>query len=158
MVILIVLVILLVDLFFCFLVTVPPPSAHQLPDVLGRPPDLRERQAALDALEVLSGDLVAHDVAALAVVQLLARAALVDAHHGHADGPRRLADAQPEVPVVGVDVPPLLRRPHDLHHRVQDRVVQVALFELAEELFWPLVVCSFVQERRNMISVMYEGE
>ena len=45
-----------------------------------------------------------------------------------------IADAEAQVPVVGVHVPPLLRRPHDLHHRLQDAVVQVALFELAEQL------------------------
>ena len=85
-------------------------SSHQLPQVAGWPPHLRKSKTSLDALQVLARHLVSHHVAPLARMQLLSRASLVDTHHGHADGPRRLADAEPEVSVIGVYVPPLLRR------------------------------------------------
>ena len=65
-------------------------------------------------------------------MQLLARAALVDAHHGHTNGPRRLSDAQAQVAVVGVDVAPFLRGFDDLYDRTEDAVFQVAFFEFAE--------------------------
>lgn len=48
-----------------------------------------ETETALDALQKLARDLVAHDVclAFIAFVQFLARRALVDPYHGNANGP-----------------------------------------------------------------------
>lgn len=111
---------------------------HQLAQILRRPPRLREADASFDALQELAGDLVAEDVrllfAAIAgLVQFLARGTLVDAHHGHADGPGGLADAEGQVLVVGLDVAALLRRAHDLADRPQQRRVQrVRRLELPE--------------------------
>lgn len=73
-------------------------------------------------------------MALFAVVQLLARASLVDAHHGHANGPRRLADAQAEVAVVGVNVAALLQGLDDLDNGLQERVVEVASFKFSKKL------------------------
>ena len=73
--------------------TTPPPlslSAHQLPDIIGGPPGLGKAEAPLDALEELAGRLVGHDVGlfvAVGLVKLFARGTLVDADHGHANGP-----------------------------------------------------------------------
>lgn len=66
-----------------------PKSPHKLQLVVRWPSRLCETETALDALQELSRDLVAHDVrlAFVALVQFLARRALVDAHHGDADGP-----------------------------------------------------------------------
>ena len=69
----------------------------------------------------------------IALVQLLARAPLVDPDHGHADGPRRLADRQAQVAVVGVHVALLLRRDDDLHHGRQDAVFELAGLEFPEQ-------------------------
>lgn len=112
-------------------------SAHQLSHILRRPPHLGKCQTALNTLKKLAGDLVAHHMAPLAVVQLLARASLVDTHHGHTDGPGRLADAQSQVSVIGIDISPLLGRFDNFNHGFQDAVVQIALFEFAEQLFLP---------------------
>jgi len=120
----------------------PPSSTHQLSQVLGRPADLRKGEAALDALQELARDLVAHDMALCAVVELLARAALVDAHHGHADGPRRLADAQAQVAVVGVDIAALLEGLDDLDDGLDERVVEVSGLELSEQLSGLLASCA----------------
>lgn len=66
-----------------------PKSPHQLQLIIRRPSRLGETEAALDALQELAGDLIAHDVRLtfVALVQFLARRALVDAYHGDADGP-----------------------------------------------------------------------
>lgn len=109
-------------------------SSHQLPDVGGRPADLRKSEEALDALQVFARDLVAHDVPALAVVQLLAGAALVDADHGDADGPGGLADGEAEVAVVCVDITAFLCGFDDFDNGREEVVVEVVLFEFAEEL------------------------
>lgn len=109
-------------------------SSHQLPQVLGRPPDLGKGETALDALEELARHLVTHDVALFAAVELLAGAALVDADHGDANGPGGLANAQAQIAVVGVDVAPLLQGLYDFDDGLDERVVEVAGFELAEEL------------------------
>lgn len=118
-------------------------SAHELPDVFWRPAHLRKGEAPLDALEVLSRDLVTHDMALFAVVKLLASATLVDTHHGDANGPGGLANRQPQVPVIGVDVAPLLRRLDNLDNGFEEIVGKVALFELAEQLcrVSPIVLC-----------------
>lgn len=68
--------------------------AHQLLQVCGRPSNLRKGQAAFDALKVLAGNLISHDMALLSVMQLLASATLVDAYHGNTNRPRCLADTQ----------------------------------------------------------------
>lgn len=112
----------------------PSRSPHQLPQVARRPAYLCKSEAPLDALQVLAGDFVAHDVALFAVVQLLPRASLVDAHHCDADGPGRLADAQAQVAVVRVDIATLLEGLDDLDDGLEDGVVNVVLFEFSEEL------------------------
>lgn len=111
-------------------------STHQLTQILRRPPGLRKGQAALDTLEELSGGLVGHDVRLLPVaglVELLAGRPLVDADHGHADGPGGLPDREREVLVVGLDVAAGLRGPHDLADRVEQAVVEVGALEAPEE-------------------------
>lgn len=111
-----------------------PESTHQLHQILRRPPRLRKAQTPLDTLQKLPRHLIAHDVRRrVALVQLLPRTPLVDADHGHPDRPRRLADRQPQVAVVGVHVAPLLRRHHDLHHGRQDPLLQLPGLELAEQ-------------------------
>lgn len=62
---------------------------------------------------------------ALALVQFLARAPLVDPHHRDADRPCRFADAEAEVAVVGVDVAALLRGVDDLDDGGEDAVGEV---------------------------------
>ena len=119
------------------------PLSHELRNILRRPPHLRKRKTPLDALQKLARHLVAHDMAPLTRVQLLARASLVDTHHGHADGPRRLADAEPEVAVVGVDVAPFLRRLDDFDDGFEDGVFEFAFFELFEELWGLVLVLGF---------------
>jgi hypothetical protein len=109
-------------------------SPHQLPQILRRPPHLRKGKTALDALQILPRHLVAHDVTLFAVVQFLARTSLVDTHHGDSDGPGGLADAEAEVAVVGVDVAALLEGLDDFDDGLEEGVVEVAGFELAEEL------------------------
>lgn len=69
----------------------------------------------------------------IALVQLLARAALVDTHHGDADGPSGFPDAEAQIAVVGVDVAALLSRAHDLHDGLQDAFFQRARFEAREQ-------------------------
>lgn len=105
-----------------------------MPQVLRRPPHLRKGQAALDALQVLARGLVAHDMALFAVVQLLAGATLVDTDHGDADGPGGFTDAEAQVTVVCVDVAALLEGLDDFDDGLEEGVVEVAGFELAEEL------------------------
>lgn len=109
-------------------------SSHELPDILWRPAYLCKCQAPLDALQILSRHLVAHDMALLAVMQLLASTPLVDTHHGNTDRPSRLSNAQPQITVVGVHIPPFLGRLHDLHYRLEYTLVEVSLLELPEEL------------------------
>lgn len=70
------------------------------------------------------------------VVQLLARTALVDTDHGHTDGPRRFTDTETEISVIGVDIAPLLEGLDDFNDRFQEVVVELALFEFAEELVY----------------------
>lgn len=74
----------------------PPPSfpsipslPHKLQQIVRRPSRLRKAQAALNALQELSRDLVAHDMrlALIALVEFFARGPFVDADHGDADGP-----------------------------------------------------------------------
>lgn len=92
--------------------------SHELPHICWRPPHLGKGEAALYTLEELARDLVAHDMALLAVVELLTSASFVDTHHGDSDGPRCLSDTKAQVAVVGVDVPPLLERFDDLDDRL----------------------------------------
>lgn len=73
-------------------------------------------------------------MALIALVQLLSRASLVDAHHGYADGPGGFANAQAQVAVIGVDVSAFLSRFDNLHDGLEDAVFQVAFFKLAEKL------------------------
>lgn len=68
------------------------------------------------------------------VMQLLSRTTLVNTHHGHADGPGGLSDAEAEVPVVCVDVATFLEGFDDLDDGREEGVVEVAGFEFAEEL------------------------
>lgn len=70
----------------------------------------------------------------LAIVQFLTSTALVDAHHGNTNRPRRLSNAQPQISIIGVHIPPLLRRLNNLHYRLEDTLVEVGLFEFPEEL------------------------
>lgn len=78
-------------------------------------------------------------MALFAVVQLLARTSLVDAHHGDANGPGCLSDAEAEVAIVGVDVAAFLEGLDDFDDGLEEGVVEVAGFELAEELYSILV-------------------
>lgn len=73
-------------------------------------------------------------MALFAVVQLLARAALVDTHHGDTNGPGCLADAEAEVAVVGVDVAALLEGLDDFDDGLEEGIVEVAGLEFAKEL------------------------
>lgn len=85
-------------------------------------------------------------MALFAVVQLFSRTSLVDTHHGDTDGPGCLADAEPEIAVVGVDVAALLEGLDDFDDGLEEGVVEVAGFELAEELQsdW-LANCSLIR-------------
>lgn len=108
---------------------------HQLQLILRRPPRLRKTQTPLDTLQELPRHLIAHDMRRplIALMQLLPRTALMDPHHRHANRPRRLADTQGQIPVVRIHVPALLRRAHNLHHRLQDPVFQRPFLEASEE-------------------------
>lgn len=78
-------------------------------------------------------------MALFSVVQLLTRTSLVDTHHGDTNGPGCLADAEAEVAVVGVDVAALLEGLDDFDDGLEEGVIEVAGFELAEELYNDLV-------------------
>lgn len=56
-------------------------------------------------------------------MQLLASTTLVDTHHGDTDGPSRLADAEAEVAVVGVDVAALLEGLDDFNDGLEEGLV-----------------------------------
>ena len=61
---------------------------HELQVVVGRPTGLRKAQASLDALQILSSRLIAHNVSGFVTfVQLFSSRPFVNANHGHADGP-----------------------------------------------------------------------
>src|SRR4051812_4538360 len=74
--------------------------AHKLADILRRPSDLSKRQTPLDALQILPRDLAAHDMPPLTAMKLLSSTTLVDTHHGDTNRPGRLADAQPQIPII----------------------------------------------------------
>lgn len=70
-----------------------------------------------------------------AIVQLLARTSLVDTHHCDSNGPGCFSDAEAEIAIVGVDVAALLEGLDDFDDGLEEGVVEVAGFELAEELY-----------------------
>ncbi len=70
----------------------------------------------------------------VALVQLLARAPLVDTHHGDADGPCCLANTQTEIAIVGIDVAAFLCCFDDFDDGFEDALVEISLLELAEQL------------------------
>lgn len=71
-------------------------------------------------------------MALVALVQLLASAPLVDAHHGDADGPCCFADTQAQIAIVGVDISTFLCCSDDFDDRLEDAFVEISLFELAK--------------------------
>ena len=95
---------------------------------------MRKGETALDTLQILARDLVAHNMTLLAVVQLLSSASLVDTNHGHTNRPGCLSDTQTKVSVVGVHVSSLLESLDDFNDGLQDVVVEFSLLKLAKQL------------------------
>jgi hypothetical protein len=64
------------------------PLAHQLQVIIRRPAHLGKAQTPLDALQVLPGALIGHDMSLIiALVQFLSGGPFVDTNHGDTDGP-----------------------------------------------------------------------
>jgi hypothetical protein len=95
---------------------------------------LRKGETTLDALQILACDLITHDMAFLSIMKLLASTALVDTNHGNTDGPRRLANTQTQVSIIGIDIATLLKSLDNLYDRLENIVVELTLFKLAEKL------------------------
>jgi hypothetical protein len=69
---------------------------HKLQLIGWRPSGLRKAQTSFDALQILPGHLVTHDMCRvlIAFMQLFSRTSLVNAHHGDTDGPCRLTNTK----------------------------------------------------------------
>lgn len=91
-------------------------------------------ETALDALQILARDLVAHNMSLLAVVQLLSSTSLVNTNHGHTNRPGRLSDTQTKVPIVGIYISSLLESLDDLNDGLQEVILEFSLLKLAKQL------------------------
>ena len=76
-------------------------------------------------LDVLALDLVVEHVCHVLVGNLFAPRSRVDAHHGDADGPGRVADRHLQVGIVCAQVVAIQQVLHHLHETVQDGAVGV---------------------------------